>query len=423
MAGAEEYAGKFEKYRDQTLLSRLDSAHQEFIRGLAEEYRFTFQELRQVSEAALDLWMWGEKPLRAWWEEGEAGLNRRGKARKEHLLRSLQARLQELRAGAKVYPAQDLEEPAVPSLKKVLRQSDRKIIGLCPVASGETVCCNLRTLDAVENCGFGCSYCTIQTFYGDEIAFDPDLSEKLRTIELDPERFYHIGTGQSSDALMWGNQHGMLDALCDFARQRPHVLLELKTKSKNVAYFLEHGVPANLFLSWSLNTPTIIRNEEHFTAGLEQRLDAVRLVADAGVKVAFHFHPIVFYEGWEEEYGEVVKEVMARFVPGEVLFVSLGTVTFIKPVVRAIRQRGWQSKILQMELVPGPKGKLSYADAVKERLFGHLHRCFAPWHGEVFFYLCMEAVRFWETTFGRVYRSNEAFEADFIRRMRMKLGV
>ena len=112
---------------------------------------------------------------------------------------------------------------------------------------------------------------------------------------------------------------------------------------------------------------------------------------------------------------------MDRFVPEEVLFVSLGTVTFIRPVIRAIRERGWPSKILQMELAAAPKGKLSYPEEVKERLFRHLHRCFSPWHEEVYFYLCMEPVRIWMSTFGRVYGSNAEFEAEIIRRMREKL--
>jgi spore photoproduct lyase len=37
-------------------------------------------------------------------------------------------------------------------------------LGSCPVASEGTRCCNLLTLDAVESCGFDCSYCSIQSF-------------------------------------------------------------------------------------------------------------------------------------------------------------------------------------------------------------------------------------------------------------------
>jgi len=423
MSRADARSAKFEKYREQTLFDRLDAADQACVRGIAENYSLTFQELRQICEGGLDLEMWGEKPLHIWWMEAEEELEIQGQARKERLLKTFRIWLGELRSTPKRYPEQGLEKPENTSLERVVKHSERKVIGMCPVASKETVCCNLQTIDAVENCGFGCSYCTIQTFYGQSVSFDPELPEKLLAIELDPERYYHIGTGQSSDALMWGNQYGLLDGLYNFARQRPNVLLEFKTKSKNVAYFLKNEAPANLFLSWSLNTPTIIDNEEHFTADLEERLGAARRVADAGLKVAFHFHPIVYYEGWEEEYAQVIERVVGDFEPEEVLFVSLGTITFIKPVTRAIRERGWQSKILQMELVPGAKGKLTYPDLVKEQLFELAYGSFSSWQEKVFFYLCMEPAPFWESTFGRVYATNEEFERDMLAHMRIKLGV
>jgi spore photoproduct lyase len=291
---------------------------------------------------------------------------------------------------------------------------------MCPVASEETVCCNLRTIDAVENCGMGCSYCAVQTFYGDEVVFDAKLKEKLEAIELEDDRFYHIGTGQSSDALMWGNQHGLIDDLCDFARAHPNVLLEFKSKSKNVAYFLKHPTPPNIVLSWSLNTPTVIRNEEHFSASLEQRLRAARQVADRGIKLAFHFHPMVHYDCWQEDYAALAAAVTEQFDPSEVLFISLGSVTFIKPVIKALRQRATPTKMLQMEMVPGAKGKLSYPHELKVEMFGHMYEAFAPWQDDVFFYLCMEQASLWHSTFGFAYETNEAFEIEFGRRVRMK---
>ena len=80
-------------------------------------------------------------------------------------------------------------------------------LGFCPVASEGTRCCNLLTLDAVESCGFDCSYCSIQSFYNqNKIGFDKDFKTKLQNLKLDPNKIYHIGTGQSSDSLMWGNR-------------------------------------------------------------------------------------------------------------------------------------------------------------------------------------------------------------------------
>ncbi len=36
---------------------------------------------------------------------------------------------------------------------------------------------------------------------------------------------------------MWGNKEGILDALFDFAKSNPNVILEFKTKSNNIKYF------------------------------------------------------------------------------------------------------------------------------------------------------------------------------------------
>jgi spore photoproduct lyase len=278
------------------------------------------------------------------------------------------------------------------------------------VASERTRCCNLLTLDAVENCGFACSYCSIQSFYhDDEIHFDSSFADKLGALELDREETYHIGTGQSSDSLMWGNRFGVLDALMDFARRHPNVLLELKTKSKNVAYLLKNPVPPNVVCTWSLNPQRVIENEEHRTASLEERLAAARRVADKRIVVGFHFHPMVQYADWKADYSALFARVEEGFDPSEVALVSLGTLTFTKSVIRQIRSAGFKSRILQMPLTESA-GKLSYPDEIKLELFSHAYRSLASWHDRVFFYLCMEDQRLWRPVLGFEYPSNQAFE-------------
>ncbi|RMI05101.1 MAG: hypothetical protein D6681_08625, partial [Calditrichaeota bacterium] len=242
-----DYAAKFESFRGKTLYERLTPEQQAFIREIAFAHRLTFQEFRQVVEACRDLSIWKEGDLQEWWQEQSRGLTLPEPLRKQHLLRRLQEYMETLRRTPRTYPEAGLTRPKE-RLKKgvVTEKSDKKIFGMCPVASPKTVCCNLRTIDAVENCIFGCSYCSIQTFYSDRIVFDENLAEKLQAIRLEPDRFYHIGTGQSSDSLAWGNRNGILDALCRFAAEHPNILLEFKTKSDNIRYFLEHQPPANI---------------------------------------------------------------------------------------------------------------------------------------------------------------------------------
>ena len=52
----------------------------------------------------------------------------------------------------------------------------------------------------------------------------------------------------------------------------------------------------------------------------------------------------------------------------------------------------------------------SYPEEIKREMFTFAYRALAPWHGEVFFYLCMENPRLWQPVFGFDYPSNQAFE-------------
>jgi spore photoproduct lyase len=413
------YEEKLAGMQDDTLLTVLDPEAQAFVRQLALTYRFSFQELRMVSQAGRDLEMWREGSLQEVWTQAEATVSGAGRERKKALLRELDRRMVELAGGEKTYPAHSkspLGGPARQTVRLEESATERALFGRCAAYSDRTVCCGLHTIDAVMGCAFSCSYCTIQTFYGDVAEMQTDLAARLREIELEPDRLYHIGTGQASDSLVWGDRGGILDALLEFAAENPNVLLELKTKSDSVDALLARDIPANVVCSWSLNTNTIIRNEEHGAASLGRRLLAARSVAESGSRVAFHFHPMLYYRDWRGEYGDVVASLISDFSPEQVTFVSMGSMTFIRPVVQQIRKRGGETKVLQMEMVPDPHGKLTYPEEVKVEMFRHLYGAFEPWQENVFFYLCMETTAVWEAVLGRAYATNDLFERDFARR-------
>lgn len=408
MRSSEDYQAKFRQIAPQTLFQHLPESGRGFLRQQATRYRFTLQELRLVTEIALDLEMWQQGDIASHWPDMAARAP--DKNQKKQLLNKLRQNWSELRSAPNRYtPASD---PGLsPQIEPVTRSKEKLGLGFCPVASPKTRCCNLLTLDAVENCGYGCTYCSIQSFFnGKQVVFDRDFKDKLAALPIDPDKTYHIGTGQSSDSLMWGNSHGVLDALIDFARHHPNVILELKTKSANITHLLKQDIPANLICSWSLNPPVIIANEEYATASLEQRLDAARRLTDKGVVVGFHFHPMIHYQGWEADYRAIFTRLQEQFNSWEVALVSIGTLTYTKSVMRSIRESRLNSQILKMPLVEAD-GKLSYPDEVKRELFRHAYNSFSPtWKNEVFFYLCMENQRFWEPVFGFDYESNEAFE-------------
>ncbi len=404
-----DYPLKFEQIATQTLYPRLSDSSRSFVHERAILHRFTLQELQLVSEITLDLEMWQQGDIRELWpHEATTPPDRSGKKR---LLQAFKRRWEALREAPNRYLPIPLETRQPVKAKVVTREKGELGLGFCPVASPKTRCCNLLTLDAVDNCGYGCSYCSIQSFFSDnQVFFDQRLEEKLAALPIEPEQIYHIGTGQSSDSLMWGNSHGLLDTLIRFADRHPNVILEFKTKSANIGHLLKQQLPANMLFTWSLNPQPIISHEEQGTASLEQRIDAARRLADRGAIIGFHFHPMIHYDRWQADYSALFQEVQRRFDPEEVAMISLGTLTFIKPVIRSIREQGNHSQILKLPLVKAD-GKLSYPDEIKLALFSHAYRSFAgDWREQVFFYLCMENQRFWKPVFGFEYESNDAFE-------------
>ncbi|NQV17262.1 MAG: hypothetical protein HQ534_01785 [Armatimonadetes bacterium] len=403
------YTKKFAELNQNKLFQSLNQLQQEFIRETGEKYWLTFQELQQITEMAIDFNMWGEPFIEEQWKKFEGLHHSKNGNTGKAIFKDIRDYWLSLKTNPSIY------EPETPKIKSIARKvknntSDNAVFGSCPVASEKTVCCNLHTIDAVQGCGLGCSYCSIQTFYEDgAIGIEKNLGEKLDRIVLDPKKYYHIGSGQSSDSLAMGNRNGILDAQLNFAGKNPNIILEFKTKTKNVDHFLSVDLPSNIFVCWSLNPQIIINHEEHFTASLEQRINAARQLADAGVVVGFHFHPIVYFYGWKEKYNEIVQILLTRFSPNEVGMISLGTLTFIKPAIKNLRELGMPSKVLQIPFVDAA-GKYSYPFQIKEKLFKGIWNAFRPWHDKVFFYFCMEERKLWESVMGRSYDSNAEFE-------------
>lgn len=401
----QQYAAKFADIAPQTLYAKLPDAMQKFLHQQAVDLRLTQQELRELCLIANDLQMWKEAPLDELWPSDIQP--------KKPLLAELRARYQACQNKPRSYASFEVvDKPRTLKPNLVTQDKGKLGLGYCPVASEKTRCCNLLTLDAVERCGFDCSYCSIQSFYHqNEVRFDEGFAQKLRDIELDPDKFYHIGTGQSSDSLMWGNHNGNLEALCEFARRNPNVILEFKTKSKNIKWLLENEFPENVLCTWSLNPQSIIDNEEHLTASLQERIGSARRIADKGRLVGFHFHPMIWFEDGGAAYADIATQLCAEFSVDEVALISMGSLTYTKDVMRTIRKREFKSKILQMPFTQ-VAGKFAYPDDIKIELFKGLHDALAEWQQRVFFYLCMEPANLWKPVFGaEPYADNLAFEA------------
>ncbi|MDA8791785.1 hypothetical protein N9N67_00995 [Bacteriovoracaceae bacterium] len=386
--------------------NEIPAKEKSWLESYSNELNLSFQQIKIILEYSRDIKMWQEKPL------SHLDFSQHKKLNKKLFFNQIKKYVESLKdPQKKTYEVPEKKLTRDSALSFGVADTESKIISTCPVYSDKTLCCNLQTLDVALNCAFGCTYCSIQSFYEgqDTILMEENLEQKLDAIPIDPNLTYHIGTGQSSDSLLWGNKNGNLETLFNWARKHPNVILELKTKSKNIKFLLETDLPKNLLFTWTMNPDVVIQNEELYTASLEERLRSARKLADKGHLVGFHFHPMFYFDNCEQEYAAIVKRIVNTFDVNKVALISLGTLTFTPSVIKEIRQKKVPSKVLQMPMVEAD-GKLSYPDEIKHKLFRMVYDNFAPWHDQVFFYLCMENKRHWKPVFGFEYKDNDEFE-------------
>ena len=151
-----DYPAKFKRISEQTNFRLLDDETRLFLEAEAGRHRFTMQELRIISDMALDRSRWKEPPIQQHWP---------ATSDKAPLMAALRESHRHLLEKAKSYS--DFGIGDKPKTDKPVLQVEAKPrlgLGRCPVASERTRCCNLMTLDAVEKCGFDCYYCSIQSF-------------------------------------------------------------------------------------------------------------------------------------------------------------------------------------------------------------------------------------------------------------------
>ena len=293
----------------------------------------------------------------------------------------------------------------------VLMRYPGKFLRNCQ-GSGAEICCNYFVVSYAWNCHMECTYCVLRSYLNNGALvvctnLDDLLLEVGETLRLNPGRTFRIGTGELADSLALDHITRFSGKMVPFFASLPNGVLELKTKSDQISNLrdLNHG--GRTVISWSMNSKRICRTEELKTATFEERLGAAVQCQEWGYRLGFHFDPIVYYEGWEDEYRESVKEIFSTVDPRRVAWISLGALRFPPHLRDIVRRQFPKSKIPCGEFVPGHHGKLRYFRPIREEIYRKMKSWIHVMAPEAFVYLCMENRLVWERSFGESPRDVE----------------
>jgi len=269
-------------------------------------------------------------------------------------------------------------------------------------------CCDYMILHIGSYCVMDCSYCILQTYFHPPVlTFFVNQRDMLAELEtwLPKKTARRIGTGEFTDSMIWEAQTDLSQTLVPYFASQSYTALELKTKTTAIDNLKKPDHNCKTIMAWSLNTSTVIAHQERHTASLASRLKAAAKCAQWGYPLAFHFDPMVLYDGCEAEYRQVVDKLFANIAPNNIVWISLGAFRFIPALKPIIQKRFARSNIginyiLGGEFITGLDNKMRYFKPLRIDLYRQIISRIREYAPDVTLYFCMEDDEVWAKTLG-----------------------
>ena len=275
----------------------------------------------------------------------------------------------------------------------------------CP-GTREYRCCDYQVLNIGMNCPMDCVYCILQSYLNNPwLSFFVNVEDLFTEVEeklaAEPQRIFRIGTGEFTDSLALDNLTHFSTKLVPFIARQKNAVLELKTKSANIANLQHLDHKGRTIVAWSLNSSAIMQREELRTASLNQRLEAARLCASWGYHLAFHFDPIILHPGWQEGYAATIRALFAVVPRETIAWISLGALRYLPSLKQIAASRFPASRFFYQPFIDGLDGKRRYFREERVEMYRFLVaelRRHAT--ASTCLYFCMENDTIWREVFG-----------------------
>ncbi len=274
----------------------------------------------------------------------------------------------------------------------------------CPGTRSYT-CCGYQILHIGTFCHMDCTYCILQSYFHPPVlqyfVNHNDLFKELEAIFAE-NKIRRLGTGEFTDSLIWEMWTDLSKRLVPAFAAQNSAVLELKTKTTAIDRLEQLSHNRKTIMAWSVNTSRIISREERQTASLSARLKAAAKCESWGYPLAFHFDPIVIYDGCEADYERVVEQIFTYVSPDSIVWISLGTFRFMPALKPLIQKRFPESNIIYGEFITGLDGKMRYFKPLRIEIYQKIIACIRAHAPRTFIYFCMEDDEVWQNTLGYV---------------------
>ncbi|HIB72384.1 MAG TPA: hypothetical protein EYO50_00510, partial [Candidatus Marinimicrobia bacterium] len=130
-----DYQKRFASFSNYELYQNLEKGSRNAIKDIGIKYQLTYQELRQLTDMAVDFVMWDEPSIGKQWNYKEKSIQHSDQMAKKKILGSIYNNWEELKENATNYDANGSKREYNTEGKKLKTiNGDNAVFGMCPVA-------------------------------------------------------------------------------------------------------------------------------------------------------------------------------------------------------------------------------------------------------------------------------------------------
>lgn len=251
-----------------------------------------------------------------------------------------------------------------------------------------------------------CVYCILQAYLNNPwlsffVNIEDLFTELDETLDAEPGKLFRIGTGEFTDSLAIDSLTGLSSHLVKYISRKNNAVLELKTKSAVIENLKDLNHNSKIVVAWSVNSPAIMWHEEIRTATLEERLGAALRCAEWGYKLAFHFDPVIWHDGWQEGYRHTIQQIFNNVPADRIVWISLGALRYLPHLKKIATGRFPHSRFFYEEFIDGLDGKARYFRSQRVEMYTFMVRELSKYISDnTCLYFCMESDAIWKEVFG-----------------------
>lgn len=242
------------------------------------------------------------------------------------------------------------------------------------------------------NCIYDCRYCFLQGMFSSANYvlfvnyqdFSNEIENTIKKHQSDGLTFF---SGYDCDSLALENVSHFMRFILPLFEKYPNTLIELRTKSVQLQPMMSLPVLKNCLVAYSLIPEAISKSLDKKTPSIKRRIEAMKILSQAGWKLGLRFDPLIHGRDWKVLYQGLIEHVFKEIPVDSIHSISFGALRFPKAMFKKIYSL-YPDEVLFSGPLNQSKGLVSYKSHIENEMIQFCRECVSKFVSEQIIFNC-----------------------------------